>query len=143
MKFLIALVALSIMTFNIEAKEYQVLMKNVTSDGIKMGFEPDFLKINKGDTVKFIPVDKGHSVESYKGGVPKGVKDWKAGVNKEIIVKFDIEGVHMVKCVPHFGMGMIGAIQVGTPSNLGEIKKIKIGPKVTGLRWEKILAQIK
>ena len=143
MKWMFSLVTLTMLVSNVQAKEYQVLMKNKTSTGLNMGFEPDFLKVNKGDTVKFIPVDKGHSAESFKGGLPKGVKDWKAGLNKEIVVKFDVEGVHMFKCLPHFAMGMIGAVQVGPASNLADIKKVTIAPKIPKERWEKILAQIK
>ena len=143
MKWMFSLVTLTMLVSNVQAKEYQVLMKNKTSTGLNMGFEPDFLKVNKGDTVKFIPVDKGHSAESFKGGLPKGVKDWKAGLNKEIVVKFDVEGVHMFKCLPHFAMGMIGAVQVGPASNLVDIKKVTIAPKIPKERWEKILAQIK
>ena len=135
--------ALMMMFSQAFAKEHQVLMKNKTSSGLNMGFEPDFLKVVKGDTVKFIPIDKGHSAESFKGGLPKGVKDWKAGLNKEIVVKFDVEGVHMFKCLPHFAMGMIGAVQVGPASNLVDIKKVTIAPKIPKERWEKILAQIK
>ncbi len=142
MKLLLGLF-ITVLAVNVEAKEHQILMKNKSSAGVNMAFEPDFIKVNKGDTVKFIPVDKGHSVESFKGGLPKGVKDWKAGVNKEIVVKYDVEGVHMFKCLPHFAMGMIGAVQVGPASNLTDIKKVNVAPKIAKERWAKILTQIK
>jgi len=128
--------------FAVQAKVVEVKMLNKGSDGQSMVFEPAFLKIEKGDSVKFIPTDKSHSVESFKDGTPSGAALWKGGLNKEITVKFDQEGIHVFKCVPHFVMGMIGAVQVGNPSNLTQIKSLAFKGK-TKERFTKIVSQIK
>lgn len=125
-----------------QAKVYEVKMLNKGSDGQPMVFEPAFLKIEKGDSVKFVPTDKSHSAESYKEGSPAGAPAWKGGLNKEITVKFDTEGVHVYKCVPHFVMGMIGAIQVGKPVNLSGVKSLTLKGKGKD-RLAKILTQVK
>jgi len=128
--------------FAVEAKVVEVKMLNKGSDGQSMVFEPAFVKIDKGDSVKFVPTDKSHSVESFNDGAPAGASAWKGGLNKEITVKFDKEGVHVFKCVPHFVMGMIGAVQVGNPSNLAQIKALTFKGK-TKDRFAKILTQVK
>lgn len=126
----------------VSAATYDVLMLNKGKTGEAMVFEPAFLKIKKGDSVKFIPKDKGHSVESFKGGAPAGAADWKGGLNREITIKFEKEGVHVYKCLPHFAMGMVGAVQVGAATNLAQVKGLKMSGKA-GLNYAKILAQVK
>jgi pseudoazurin len=41
-------------------------------------------------------------------------------VNQEIAVTFEQPGVYGVKCLPHYGMGMVALIVVGTPANKDE-----------------------
>ncbi len=125
-----------------EAKVYEVKMLNKGPDGQPMVFEPLFLKIEKGDSVKFVPTDKSHSAEFYKDGAPAGAPAWKGGLNKEVTVKFDTEGVHVFKCLPHFVMGMIGAVQVGKATNLSQIKALTLKGKGKD-RLAKIISQIK
>ncbi len=126
MKFLICLAFLSTISM---AEIHEVKMLNKGSDGEKMVFEPDFLKVKMGDSVKFIPVDKGHNVYymKEKEALPDGVdkKDWKGKINKELTVKIDKEGVYVYQCKPHYAMGMIGMVVAGKPVNLESTKKIK------------------
>ena len=131
-----------VIAFASEAKVYEVKMLNKDSTGQTMVFEPSFLKIEKGDSVKFLPTDKSHSVQSLKEGTPAGVAEWKGGMNKEITVKFDQEGVHVFKCLPHFVMGMVGAVQVGAPKNLAQIKALSFRGKAKE-RFAKVISQIK
>ena len=95
-------------------------MLNSGKDGI-MVFEPRFLKVAKGDTVKFIKTDAAHNTSSFFA--PKGAKSWKGKMDEEIVVKLDEEGVYMYQCDPHKPMAMVGVIQVGKASNLDEAKK--------------------
>ena len=37
-----------------------------------MVFEPSFVKIAPGDTVRFVSTDKGHNAETIKGMLPEG-----------------------------------------------------------------------
>jgi hypothetical protein len=38
-------------------------------------------------------------------------------MNEKITVTFEQPGIYGVKCLPHYGMGMIAMIVVGTPTN--------------------------
>lgn len=102
------------------AKEHQVKMLNKGSDGSLMVFEPAFIKIAPGDTVKFVATQKGHNAESIAGMAPAGGTTFKGKINEEISVKFNKEGVYGYKCLPHLGMGMVGVVQVGRPVNKGQ-----------------------
>ncbi len=105
-----------LLTASVQAAEFEVHMLNKGAKGV-MVFEPDFLKIAPGDTVKFIPTDKGHNVETIKGMLPDGAVPFKSKINEEFDVTFDVEGVYGVKCLPHYAMGMVALIEVGEPVN--------------------------
>lgn len=126
------------------AVEIEVKMLNKGSDGKKMVFEPALIKVNVGDTVKFIPTSKGHSVESLKSkdSRPKGAIKIKSKRNKEYIYEVKNVGVHIFKCKPHYAMGMIGAIVAGSPVNIDVIKKLKIRGKKSKKRFEALIKKI-
>lgn len=54
-----------------QAAKVEIHMLNKGADGA-MVFEPAFVKVAPGDTVKFIPTDKSHDVESIKDMLPAG-----------------------------------------------------------------------
>ena len=99
-----------------EAAEFKVKMLNRGEAGM-MVFEPAYLEVAPGDTVTFVPTDKGHNAESIDGMTPDGAEAFKSKMNKEVSVTFDQEGVYGYKCMPHYGMGMVGIVAVG---NAGE-----------------------
>ena len=99
------------------AKEWQVKMLNKGSNGQLMAFEPAYLAVKPGDTVRFLATDKGHNAESIPGMLPAGAQAFKGKINQEIVVKFTAPGVYGYKCLPHLGMGMVGVVQVGPASN--------------------------
>jgi pseudoazurin len=125
------------------AAEYEVKMLNKGSDGTPMVFEPAFLQIAVGDTVKFVPTDKGHNAESIKDLIPEGATPFKGKINEEFSVTFDVEGAYAYKCLPHVGMGMVGLIVVGdaAPANLDTITSAKLPPKAKAA-FEALAAQI-
>jgi len=94
------------------AETFEVKMLN-KSGKERMVFEPDFLRIASGDTVRFIPTDKGHNAETVKGRIPEGAESFKGKMSKEIEVTLTTEGVYAVECKPHFAMGMVMTIVVG------------------------------
>lgn len=106
------------------AAEHEVKMLNKGAKGA-MVFEPDFLKVELGDTVKFVVVDKGHDAQSVKGMLPEGVAEFKGKVNEEITVAIEKEGVYGVKCAPHYAMGMVMLIVAGEPVNAEAAKAVK------------------
>ncbi|MCW5719539.1 MAG: pseudoazurin [Devosia sp.] len=118
-------------TLSLSAAEYEVHMLNKGTDGKAMVFEPAFLQIEVGDTVKFIAVDKGHNAEVIKDMFPEGGNTFKGKVNEEISVTFDVPGAYGYKCSPHFAMGMVGLIVVGSaPENLDAITNARGPAKV-------------
>lgn len=120
MKKLVAAAVLSTLTMITYAAEHQVKMLNSGKDGA-MVFEPSYLKIEKGDTVKFIKTDPSHNSVSVI--VPQGATQWKGKIDEEIVVKPEQEGVYVYVCEPHKMMAMVGVIQVGAPTNLEEARK--------------------
>ena len=96
------------------AAEHEVQMLNKGPDGQRNWFEPAILRVEPGDTIKFVPVDKGHNSASVV--IPEGAESWSGKLNQEIDVTLSAPGLYSYKCLPHFGLGMVGLIVVGDPS---------------------------
>lgn len=124
MAILAAAVASLALSGTVHAAEIEVKLLNKGSDGALMVFEPAFVKIAPGDTVKFMSVDKGHNVESIKGMLPEGGVTFVGKNGEDVAVKFEQEGIYGVKCLPHYGMGMVAMIVVGKPSNIDQAKAV-------------------
>ena len=110
--FATAAVLAALMTTASFAEQFEVHMMNKGAEGM-MVFEPAFLRVAVGDTVKFVAKDKGHNAESIEGMLPEGATAFEGKINEEIDVTFDTVGVYGVRCKPHFAMGMVMAIAVG------------------------------
>lgn len=107
----------------VAAAEIEVKMLDKGATGV-MVFEPALVKIAPGDTVKFVPVSKGHNVEAIPGMVPDGVVPFTGQINETVTVKFDKAGVYGFKCKPHYGMGMVAMVVVGSPENENEARAV-------------------
>ncbi len=94
------------------AETFEVKMLN-KSGKERMVFEPDFLRIASGDTVRFLPTDKGHNAQTVKGRIPEGADAFKGKMSKEVEVTLTTEGLYAIECKPHFAMGMVMTIAVG------------------------------
>lgn len=105
-----------------------------------MVFEPDFIRVEIGDTVTFVPTDKSHDAESIKGMLPEGAEPFKGKINQEITVTIGKEGVYGVKCTPHYGMGMVALIVAGESTNIEEAKSVKHPGKAKKV-FEELFAQ--
>ena len=106
------------------AKDVQVKMLNKGASGA-MVFEPALVKVAPGDTVTFVATDKGHNAEIISTMMPAGAAPFKGKMNQNITVKFTKPGVYGYKCLPHYGMGMVGAVIVGSPaSNAAQAKTV-------------------
>jgi pseudoazurin len=124
------------------AAEHEVQMLNKGPEGQPMQFDPAFLKIEPGDTVKFVATDKGHNAETILEMIPEGAETWKGKINEEITVTFNEEGIYGYKCMPHFAMGMVGIIQVGDDvSNLNSAETAKL-PGRAKARMAELIAQV-
>ena len=109
-------------SFAISSEEYEVKMLNFGNDG-SMVFEPGFLKVNVGDTVHFKSIDMAHNSESSTGLIPVNASGWKGNINEDISITLTEEGVYVYQCTPHLILGMVGVIQVGSPTNIDQIKE--------------------
>lgn len=119
---LVTLCSLLLLSIPVLSAEYTVKMLNSGVDGM-MVFEPGYLSINKGDTVKFEATDKAHNSASANGLIPEGATPWMGRLSQDISITFDTEGVYIYECTPHKMMAMVGVIKVGSATNLDKIKQ--------------------
>ncbi len=105
------------------AAEVEIKMLNKGAEGL-MVFEPSLVKIQPGDTVKFIASDKSHNAETIKGMLPEGATPFAGKMNEDVVVTFDKAGAYGVKCMPHYAMGMVALVVVGKPDNLDAVKAL-------------------
>lgn len=95
------------------AAEHVVQMLN-TGAGGAMVFQPAVVHARPGDTIRYVPTHPGHNAELIAGMVPSGVTVTRGAMGKEYVLRVTAPGVYGVKCAPHYGMGMVGLVQVGT-----------------------------
>jgi pseudoazurin len=119
------------------AAEHVINMLNKGADGQAMVFEPAYVKAAVGDTVRFVPVDKGHFAVVLPGMWPEGVAEAKGKMNQEFTVTLEKDGIYGFKCTPHYAMGMVAMVQVGTATVTDEMKAKKL-PGKAGERMAKI-----
>lgn len=86
-------------------------------------FDPILVFINPGDTVQWTNMSPIHDSVSMEGLIPDGAKPWKFAIGENGSVTLDKEGVYIYKCIPHYAVGMAGAIIVGKPVNMEQIKE--------------------
>lgn len=94
------------------AETHEVRMLNRNDHG-SMVYEPQFLRIAPGDTVRFLPAQPGHNAATIDGMVPEGAAPFRSKINEAFEVTLDVPGAYGVKCSPHVAMGMVMLIEVG------------------------------
>ncbi|TGY89280.1 pseudoazurin [Marinicauda algicola] len=109
------------------AEEHRIEMLTRGSDGTAMVFEPAYLEVAPGDTVTFVATDPTHNAQSIPGMLPEGADGFTGRMNQDVSVTLTQEGVYGVKCLPHYGMGMVAVIKVGEgePANLAEAAAVR------------------
>ena len=95
-----------------QTHEVKMLTRSATAG---MVYEPAFLQIAPGDTVKFIPTQSGHNAATLPGLLPEGATAFKGKINQETEQVFNVPGLYGIQCIPHLAMGMVMLIQVGEP----------------------------
>ncbi len=93
----------------------------VTAQGLQ--YSPLVVQIAPGDTVSWTNMST-HNTESLEGLIPEGAEMWASKMSDNYSRTFTREGIYIYKCTPHFGAGMGGAIIVGQPVNLEQIKAV-------------------
>jgi pseudoazurin len=107
-----------------QAAEVEVKMLNHGANSAFV-FEPDLVRIQPGDSVHFVATDKGHDAASIDGMLPEGAQPFAGKMSQDVTVKFDVPGAYGIKCKPHYAMGMVALVVVGTPTNLDSAKQVK------------------
>jgi pseudoazurin len=78
-----------ILTGSAWAAEVGVKLLSKGSDGGMMVFEPAYVKIAPGDTVKFLSTDRGYNAESIKGMLPDAATALVGKNGEDLAVKFE------------------------------------------------------
>jgi len=134
---ILALAATPALAANVDV---QLLTKG---DKGAMVFQPDLVKIAVGDTVTYQPTDKGHDVDGAAGNIPAAATPFKGQMSQGLTQTFTVPGVYVVKCDPHYGMGMVSVVVVGNDlSNLHALKAVK-NPKMAQARLDEIFEELK
>jgi pseudoazurin len=111
------------------AAEHVVKMLNDNGKGEFMTFEPSVVEAAPGDTVKFVATDQFHNAETLPEIWPEGASTFKGELSKDVTLTVGKEGIYGIKCEPHFPMGMMAFVIVGTPVNADQLKAFQ------RLRW--------
>ena len=119
------------------AAESTVEMLN-SKNGENLVFSEKFTKVTKGDTVTFKATKPGHNAEFIPGGFPPGAEELHGQVGKDVAYTFIVPGIYLVRCAPHYGMGMVAVIEVDALSNLDQIKKVYLPGKVRAVVDEQL-----
>lgn len=121
------------------AETWEVKMYNRNEHG-SMIYEPEYLKIAPGDSVKFVKSHPGHNAATIEGMIPEGAEPFKSKINEEdFTISLPVEGSYAIKCSPHYGMGMVMLIEVGENAPAPVLTDDM--PKRARERFEKIIAE--
>lgn len=137
MKNLILAALVSLTASPAFAAESTIEMLN-SKNGENQVFSEKFAKVTKGDTVTFKASKPGHNAEFIPGGFPQGAEELKGQVGKDVAYTFNIPGIYLIRCAPHYGMGMVVVIEVDAPSNLDQIKQVYLPGKVRAVVDEQL-----
>ena len=122
MKKLAYLIFSTLISLSISSEQHIVKMLNAGKEGM-MVFEPAYISVNKGDTVKFVATDLAHNSASVEGMIPDSATPWVGTMSKDIEVTLTKEGVYVYQCTPHNMMAMVGVIKVESSANLDQVKR--------------------
>ncbi len=109
-----------------------------SKDGENLVFSQKFTKVAKGDTITFKAAKPGHNAEFVPGGFPQGADELHGQVGKDVSYTFNTPGLYLVRCAPHYGMGMVALVEVDAPTNLDQIKQLSLPGKVKTVVDEQI-----
>lgn len=97
----------------VAAEEHVVQMLNKGPDGTRMVFEPAVVMAEPGDTVRFVPTDRGHNAQTVDDVLPDEVEGFRGGINQEVTWEVPQDGTYLIRCTPHYGVGMVAVIVAG------------------------------
>ncbi|SHF20232.1 pseudoazurin [Ruegeria intermedia] len=78
-------------------------------------FEPKFLRVPAGATVRFKGSVGRHTVSSIRAMIPEGARSFEIRGKPEMELTFEHEGVYGIRCRVHGRHGMVMLLVVGDP----------------------------
>ncbi|MEM7441376.1 MAG: plastocyanin/azurin family copper-binding protein [Pseudomonadota bacterium] len=116
------------------AEEAKTHIVEMVSKGARKIFEPQYLEVAVGDTVRFVNLSGTHNTESVDGMIPDGVAPWKSKLKETFDLTITHAGVYGYICTPHLSKAMVGLIVAGDPSgNLEAAKAVRVGKRADGV----------
>ena len=90
-------------------------------------FEPDYLWIEPGDTIRFLNSTGNHTVTAIEGMWPEGAEYVNIEHKPVAEVAFERPGIYGFRCKVHGRHGMYALVVVGTPEpNIDKIEYAKV-----------------
>ncbi|WP_332658729.1 pseudoazurin [Brevundimonas sp.] len=126
------------------AGEHVVQMLNSGAGGA-MVFQPAVVHARPGDTIRYVPTHPGHNAELIAGMLPAGVAVQRGPMGREFVLRVTAPGIYGVKCTPHYGMGMVGLVQVGAGGpNLAAAQATSArAPNIARRRFTQLFSQLR
>jgi len=91
-----------------------LLAEDATVQAVGVKFEPLVAYIEPGENVTWTGM-AAHNVETIGAMIPEGGVEMNTPIGDEVNQTFDVPGIYVYKCTPHWGTRMGGVIVVGTP----------------------------
>ncbi|WP_050603761.1 plastocyanin/azurin family copper-binding protein [Ruegeria sp. 6PALISEP08] len=102
---------------------HQIIDLNADTPAHAFRFEPKFLQVPAGATVRFKGSTGRHTVTAIPRMIPVGARVFEIRGKPELDLTFEKEGVYGIRCRVHGRHGMVMLLVVGDPnSNLEEAK---------------------
>lgn len=109
-----------------ETVEVEMLNFDRNDPSRVMIYEPEIIRIQPGDTVRWVSVDAFHNTASIEGMIPEGAEPWQSPLSEDFEVTFEVEGTYGYICEPHGAIGMVGLVLVGDhTANLEAAKAVE------------------
>jgi pseudoazurin len=121
-KMLLSLVFSASLGSMAHAAEVTVEMLN-NKDGQLYAFSQNLIKVAKGDTIIWKASNAGHNAQFVAKAFPEGAAPMEGVIGKDVNYTFTVPGTYVVKCNPHFGMGMVAVVVVD--NNISNLEALK------------------
>ena len=93
-----------------------LLAENAVVQAVGVKFDALTVYIEPGETVSWEGM-AGHNVETLGAMIPEGGVEMNTELGVDVTQQFDVPGIYVYKCTPHWGTRMGGVIVVGTPED--------------------------
>jgi pseudoazurin len=95
---------------------HQIIDPGADTPAHAFRFEPSFLQVPTGSTVRFKGSTGRHTVTSIRPMIPDGARSFEIRGKPELDLTFEHEGVYGIRCRVHGRHGMVMLLVVGDPN---------------------------